>query len=81
MELKKLCVYYPNGQPMMEIGPITDCSVSDIIQLAAAGMNDIMSKMPQLTKYAEDMFAAYQKAKSAGATPPGAPTTEIVNKA
>jgi hypothetical protein len=73
MDLQRLAVYYPNGQPLMEIGPITGCTVSDIIQLAAAGMNDMIAKMPELTEHAEKLFTAYQKAKEAGIK-----TTEIV---
>jgi hypothetical protein len=65
MDVQKLAVYYPNGQPMLEIGPITGCSVSDVIQLAAAGMSDVISKMPEITKNARELFEAYQNAKIA----------------
>jgi hypothetical protein len=66
MDVQKICVYYPNGQPLMEIGPISGATVSDVIQLAAAGMNDVMSKLPQLTQHARDLFLAYEQAKQAG---------------
>ena len=71
MDVDKIAIYYPNGQPVMEIGPIKNASVTDIIQLAGAGFNDLMTKMPQLTEHATKLFEAYQKAKNAGINIPG----------
>jgi protein tyrosine phosphatase (PTP) superfamily phosphohydrolase (DUF442 family) len=71
MKVDKIALYYPNGQTLMQLGPI-EGTVDEITQIAAAGLNDIINKMPALTKNAQEMFEAYEKARAAGLTPPTA---------
>jgi hypothetical protein len=63
MKVEKIAIYYPNGQVMMQMGPI-EGSVDDIIKISAAGLEDIISKMPELTQHARGMFQAYEDAKN-----------------
>ena len=63
MKVEKIAIYYPNGSPMMQIGPI-EGTVDDIIKISAAGLEDIINRMPELTKHAKDMFQAYEDAKA-----------------
>ena len=66
MKVNKIALYFPNGQVMMELGPI-EGTVDEISQLSAAGLQDIINRMPELTKNARAMFEAYEQAKGAGA--------------
>ncbi|MHB8153777.1 MAG: hypothetical protein ACYDG3_12080 [Bacillati bacterium] len=66
MKVEKIALYYPNGQVMMQLGPI-EGSVDDIVKISAAGLEDIINRMPELTKHAKDMFSAYEQAKSRNA--------------
>lgn len=63
MKVERIAIYYPNGQVMMQLGPI-EGTVDDIIKISAAGLEDIISKMPELTRHAKDMFEAYEDAKA-----------------
>ena len=65
MKVEKIALHYPNGQTMMELNQI-EGSVEDITKVAAAGLNDVISKMPEMTKHIKDILAAYEEAKSKG---------------
>lgn len=65
MKVEKIAVYFPNGQAMMVLEHM-EGTVEEISQIASAGLNDIISKMPDLTRNAKDMLTEYEKAKAAG---------------
>jgi hypothetical protein len=62
MKVEKIAIYYPSGQVMMQLGPI-DGSVDDIIKISAAGLEDIINKLPQITQNAKEMMNSYQAGK------------------
>jgi hypothetical protein len=62
MKVEKIAIYYPNGQVMMQMGPV-EGSVDDIIKISAAGLEDIINRLPELTKHATGMFESYETAK------------------
>lgn len=69
MKVDKIALYYPNGQTMMELNQL-EGTVEDITRIAAAGLEDIINRMPELTKHAQDMFEAYERARANGLNPP-----------
>jgi hypothetical protein len=64
MKVERIVLYYPSGQEMMRIGPL-EGSVDDIIKISAAGLEDLINRLPELTKHAKAMFEEYEKSKTA----------------
>lgn len=64
MKVDRIAIYYPNGQVIMQIGPIQG-TPEEIITVSSHGLDDIINKLPELTKHAKGMFQSYEDAKNA----------------